>query len=592
MLWVAILMPASDRHQSGMASHQPEQAPGRLIGLGVGPGDPELMTLKALRRLREAPVVAYYAAENKRGNALTTVAEYLRPEQRLIPLIYPITGKIPPPPFDYEGVMRAFYDHSAETLAEHLSTGIDVAVLCEGDPFFYGSFMYLHDRLVGRFPTEVVAGVCSVVASASALRTPLVYRDQSLLVLSGTLPEAELRSRLTGCEAAAVMKLGTNFAKVRRVITELGLLERARYVERATMSEERIRPLPDITPASVPYFAMILIPGETWPAIQSGAALVPVTTPEEQREALADEACPDKPTEVAPDARDDRGDYRASRRSLDSRPLPLMTSTAGGQLTVVGLGPGAQEWLTPQARAAIDQAEDLLGYETYLRLAGPFRPEQRVHPSDNRQELDRARAALELAASGRRVALLSSGDPGIFAMASAVFEVLDRGPQPEQQPAQNSAWNPAWQQVTLEILPGISAAQALAARVGAPLGHDFCILSLSDNLKPWTLIEQRLRLAAEADLVLALYNPRSRARPDTLGQALEILRALKAPTTPVALGHDVGRADERTRVLTLATLDPETVDMRTVLIIGSSRSRVLPRAEGGDWLYTPRWSQG
>nr|WP_223296753.1 precorrin-3B C(17)-methyltransferase [Thiorhodovibrio frisius] len=269
-----------------------------------------------------------------------------------------------------------------------------------------------------------------------------------------------------------------------------------------------------------------------------------------------------------------------------------MTSTAGGQLTVVGLGPGAQEWLTPQARAAIDQAEDLLGYETYLRLAGPFRPEQRVHPSDNRQELDRARAALELAASGRRVALLSSGDPGIFAMASAVFEVLDRGPQPEQQPAQNSAWNPAWQQVTLEILPGISAAQALAARVGAPLGHDFCILSLSDNLKPWTLIEQRLRLAAEADLVLALYNPRSRARPDTLGQALEILRALKAPTTPVALGHDVGRADERTRVLTLATLDPETVDMRTVLIIGSSRSRVLPRAEGGDWLYTPRWSQG
>ena len=160
--------PRADTDTKG--GQQPRPAPGCLIGLGVGPGDPELITLKALRRLREAPVVAYYAAENKRGNALTTVSEYLRPEQELIPLIYPITGKIPPPPFDYEGVMRAFYDHGAESLAERLAAGADVAVLCEGDPFFYGSFMYLHDRLVERFPTEVIAGVCSVVASASILK--------------------------------------------------------------------------------------------------------------------------------------------------------------------------------------------------------------------------------------------------------------------------------------------------------------------------------------------------------------------------------------------------------------------------------------
>ncbi|WP_328988194.1 precorrin-3B C(17)-methyltransferase [Thiorhodovibrio winogradskyi] len=347
---------------------------------------------------------------------------------------------------------------------------------------------------------------------------------------------------------------------------------------------------------------MILIPGETWPAIASGAALVPVTSPEEQ---LPDSV--DEPPITEADLKDDGAEYRATHPPFDSRaPLdpvapepsgpPQYAGTRGGHLAVVGLGPGAPEWLTPEARAAIDQAEDILGYETYLRLAGPFRPDQRVRPSDNRQELDRARAALDLAASGRRVVLLSSGDPGIFAMASAVLEVLDRGPQsecepePEPEPATDSPWNPAWQKVALKILPGISAAQALAARVGAPLGHDFCVLSLSDNLKPWSLIERRLRLAAEADLVIALYNPRSRARPDSLGQALEILRALKSPTTPVALGHDVGRAAERTQVLTLAMLDPDAVDMRTVLIIGSSRSCVIARASGGKWFYTPRWS--
>ncbi|WPL14242.1 Precorrin-3B C(17)-methyltransferase [Thiorhodovibrio litoralis] len=439
------------------------------------------------------------------------------------------------------------------------------------------------------------------------------------------------------------MKLGTNFAKVRRVIEQLGLLERARYVERATMSEERIRALPEIEPKSVPYFAMILIPGETWPAIKSGAALVPVTSPEEQLEVMADAAYPDaiKPDELNPKApetaelnpiephshapvvQDEGSDYQTLQASTTTQAAPSLQRSASpkGRLAVVGLGPGAPEWLTPEAHAAIEQAEDILGYETYLRLAetlkGPFRPDQRVMPSDNRQELERARTALELAASGRRVVLLSSGDPGIFAMASAVLEALDSRPLPERNPAAqdqgqdqkqtqeqsqeqlrnpasnpmaNPTWNPAWQEVPLEILPGISAAQALAARVGAPLGHDFCVLSLSDNLKPWDVIERRLRLAAEADLVIALYNPRSRARPDALGQALDILRALKAPTTPVALGHDIGRADERTRVLTLAALDPQDVDMRTVLIIGSSGTRTFPGTAGDDWVYTPRWS--
>ncbi|MBK5928989.1 precorrin-2 C(20)-methyltransferase [Halochromatium salexigens] len=238
--------------------------PGRLFGLGVGPGDPELITVKALRRLRESQVIAYYAGPHKHGNALTSVESWLRDDQQRLALIYPVTGRPPPPPFDYEATMRAFYDACAERVAEQLGAGRDVAALCEGDPLFYGSFMYLHDRLAERFETEVVPGVCSVVASASVLQTPLVYRDQTFLVLAGTLPEAELERLLAETQAAAIMKLGSNFEKVRRVLLRLGLAERARYVERATMADEQIRALAEVDPARVPYFSMILVPGERW----------------------------------------------------------------------------------------------------------------------------------------------------------------------------------------------------------------------------------------------------------------------------------------------------------------------------------------
>jgi precorrin-2/cobalt-factor-2 C20-methyltransferase len=232
----------------------------------VGPGDPELITVKALRRLREAPVVAYPAAKGRKGNALTIVEDYLTHDQIRLPLIFPVTTEKMPPPFEYEAVLRDFYDESAEAVAAHLDAGRDVAAICEGDPFFFGSFMYLHDRLAHRFRTEVVPGVCSVLACASVLGTPLVYRDQMLTVLSGVLPEEELSRRLAETEAAAIMKLGTNFAKVRRVVSDLGLLERALYVERATMAQERILPLAEVEPEKAPYFAMVLLPGSRWNA--------------------------------------------------------------------------------------------------------------------------------------------------------------------------------------------------------------------------------------------------------------------------------------------------------------------------------------
>ena len=247
-----------------------------------------------------------------------------------------------------------------------------------------------------------------------------------------------------------------------------------------------------------------------------------------------------------------------------------------GSLTVIGLGPGAPEFMVPAARQALDEAQDLLGYETYIKMAGPLRPGQVSHSSDNREELQRAAHAFELAASGRRVVVISSGDPGVFAMAAAVLEAL------------HASSDPRWHAVNLQVLPGVSAALATAAKAGAPLGHDFCMLSLSDNLKPWAMIEKRLEHAAAADLVMAFYNPISKARPWQLGRALEIIRRQRAPETLVVLGRDIGRPAEALTVTSLGELTPEQVDMRTLVIIGSPQTCRFAKPDGGDWVYTPR----
>lgn len=248
-----------------------------------------------------------------------------------------------------------------------------------------------------------------------------------------------------------------------------------------------------------------------------------------------------------------------------------------GRLSVVGLGPGSAGLMAPDARAALDEATDILGYETYVKMAGPFRAAQRLHCTDNREELQRARHAFELACQGRQVVVVSSGDPGVFAMAAAVFEALDAGDDPR------------WKAVDLRIVPGISAAMAAAARAGAPLGHDFCVLSLSDNLKPWPIIEKRLRHAAEADLVMAFYNPISRARPWQLDRALEIVRQWREPGTRVVLGRDIGRPGETLTMTTLGELQSTQVDMRTMVIVGSSTTRGIAGGPHGEWIYTPRW---
>jgi precorrin-2/cobalt-factor-2 C20-methyltransferase len=237
---------------------------GRLLGLGVGPGDPELITVKALRLLRDAPVVAYFVAKGRKGNAFGIIESHLQPAQTLLPLVYPVTTEALPAPLSYEQVISDFYDQASLDVAAHLEAGQDVAVICEGDPMFYGSYMYLHDRLAERYIAEVIPGVCSMLGGAAVLGAPLVYRNQSLSVLSGVLPAEALKRRLAEAEAAVIMKLGRNLPKVRQVLTELGLDGRALYVERATMANQKVVPLADVDPLSSPYFSLVIVPGERW----------------------------------------------------------------------------------------------------------------------------------------------------------------------------------------------------------------------------------------------------------------------------------------------------------------------------------------
>jgi precorrin-2 C20-methyltransferase/precorrin-3B C17-methyltransferase len=492
---------------------------GRLYGVGLGPGDPELVTVKAARLIGAADVVAFHAAQHGRSVARALAAPYLREGQIEELLVYPVTTETTDHPGGYQGAIDEFYEAAAARLAAHLDEGRDVVVLAEGDPFFYGSYMHMHKRLAHRYPTEVVPGVTSVSGAAAAVGRPLVERDEVLTVLPGTLDASELTEWLATTDSAAVMKLGRTFPQVRKAFEAAGVLDRALYVERATTDRQRTMPLADVDPATVPYFSLALLPSPL-----TGAMPEPQTTTEAPGHA--------------------------------------------GEVVVVGLGPGSRCWTTPEAAEALAAADDLVGYGPYLDRV-EVNPRQDRYPSDNRVEAERAAHALELARTGRRVAVVSSGDPGVFAMASAVLEVAAR---------------PEYADVRVRVVPGLTAAQAVASRVGAPLGHDFCVLSLSDVLKPWDVVLDRLRHAAAADLVIALYNPRSKHRPHQLGEAQKVLLENRAPSTVVVIGRDVGGPEERVTVTTLGEFDPDTVDMRCLVLIGSSQTQVSPT--GAVW--TPR----
>lgn len=491
---------------------------GTLFGVGLGPGDPELVTVKAARLIAAADVVAYHCAQHGRSIARTIAGPYLREGQLEECLTYPVTTETATHPGGYTGAIEEFYTEAAERLAVHLAAGRDVVLLAEGDPLFYSSYMHMHKRLAGRFTAEVVPGVTSPSAASAAAGTPLVQHEDVLTVLPGGLDADTMARHLADADAAVVMKIARRFGTVRDALKQSGRLDDALFVERASTGVETVRPVADVDGDTVPYMSLVLVPGRT--------AAAPV----------------ERPSTVEP---------------------------SFGEVVVVGLGPGGPEWLTPEARAELAAAEHLVGYVTYVDRV-PVRAGQQRHASDNRVEAERAAFALDLARRGHRVAVVSSGDPGVFAMAAAVLEVAEGSDVP------------------VRVVPGLTAAQAVASRVGAPLGHDFATISLSDQLKPWSVIRERLDAIGRADLVVAIYNPASRTRREQVAEARDLMLAHRSPDTPVVVGRAVGSDVESVAVVRLADLDPADVDMRTMLIIGSTQTRSVAAPDGTTTVWTPR----
>jgi precorrin-2 C20-methyltransferase / precorrin-3B C17-methyltransferase len=497
---------------------------GVLYGVGLGPGDPELVTVKAARLIGAADVVAYHSARHGRSIARSIAEPYLRGDQIEEQLVYPVTTESTDHPGGYEAAIEEFYEQAAARLMAHLAAGRDVVLLAEGDPLFYSSYMHMHKRISGRYRTEIVPGVTSVSAASAALAMPLVEGDDVLTVLPGTLGREALAQKLGNTGAAAIMKISRSYADVKEALKESGRLPQAYYVERASGgSTQLIEPAGDVDPTAVPYMSIVILPG----------------------------------AEAA------------------GRPVPARVSQEprAGRVDVVGLGPAGRDWLTPQAMAVLAAADDIVGYGPYVDRV-PRNPRQQRHGSDNRAEAQRAEFALDLALRGRRVAVVSSGDPGVFAMASVVLEA--------------AASHGRFADVPVDVVPGITAAQAVASQAGAPLGHDYVVLSLSDRLKPWEVIANRLMAAAAGDFAIAIYNPASRSRRQQLCDARGLLLAHRDPETPVVIGRAVGTPDQQVTVTTLGDLDPDQVDMQCLLIVGSSQTRVLRAGSGAARVITPR----
>lgn len=497
---------------------------GRLTAVGVGPGDPGLITVTGVDRIRSADVVAYFCGTGKSSVARGIAAELIPQGAIEEALRFPVTTGTTDHADGYYGAIDEFYDAAAARLSAHLDAERDVVLLADGDSLFYGTFMYLHDRLAASHALEIVPGVTSVSGATAAAAVGLARHEDVLTVLPGTLPVEEMVRRLADTDAAVIMKLGRTFENVREALRLSGQLDRAVYVERATSDRQRVIAAADVDADTVPYMSIIVVPGQ--------------------------------------DRRADTG----------GRSDPARATRRDAAVVVVGLGPGAAGLLAPEAADALSQVSHLVGYGPYIDRV-PERPGLQRHASGNTEELDRARFALDLALAGERVAVVSGGDAGVFGMAAAVMEAAD---------------DPAYAGVDVEVIPGITAAQAVAARLGAPLGADFAVLSLSDRLKPWSVIENRLLHLAEADLVIAIYNPRSRARPEQLELARKVLLSAKSPATVVVVARNVGRDGESVTITTLGELDVEIVDMNCLVLVGAESTRV----DSAGRVWTPRFVTG
>jgi precorrin-2 C20-methyltransferase/precorrin-3B C17-methyltransferase len=478
-------------------------ATGRFWAVGVGPGDPELLTRKAVRVLERAHVVCHAGPQERAGRAWQVIAGLIRPGQQVR-----VVRHEPMDVLSADG--PAGYRPGVEAIAADCRRGLDVAFVTEGDPTLYSTaaaVWQLLAEVAPEVPVEVVPGVTSVTAAAARLGWSLAQKDEPLAVVPAVYHRQELRSLVERFPSLCLLKVRQALPELARALDGLEPPREAVYVENLGTAGEHVTH--DLASAAgrKEYFALVLV----------------------------------------------------RRAPSQGRPATEASSQqAAGKLWVVGLGPGDPRLLTREALDVLRAVEVVVGYDGYLRLLAPLGLSAELCGSPIGEEEARAARALELAAGGRRVALVSSGDAGVYGMASLVLETAERLPD-----------------VDVEVVPGVTAAAAAAALLGAPLGHDFACVSLSDLLTPWDVIERRLHAVGQGDLVLAVYNPVSRKRTWQLPRAREVLLGYRRPETPVGLVTRAFRPGAEVRHTTLGALSPDGVGMDTTLIVGSSRTRLV-----------------
>jgi precorrin-2 C20-methyltransferase/precorrin-3B C17-methyltransferase len=478
--------------------------PGRFWAIGVGPGDPELLTVKAVNAVRAAQSLYHAGPRDDQGRALDAVCGLLRPGQRVQTLLQVSMAEAS------AADDATAYRPGVERIAADCRAGLDVAFLTEGDPTVYSTASHVWEMLAGLapdVPTEIIPGVSSVTAAAAHVGWPLVRRDETLRIVPAVYHGPGLASLLESDATICLLKPGQALPEILDAVEGQGPGCEAVYVEelgtgRAWVTHDLARAV-----GRDRYFSLVLVRRpKLW------RRTTPEPTPEDR----------------------------------------------AGKVWVVGLGPGDPTLLTRQALRVLHQATDLVGYEAYLQRLGPVGLRTRLHPLPIGAEPERARLALELARQGRRVALVSSGDAGVYGMASLLAEAAADAPD-----------------VEVEVVPGVTAATAAAARLGAPLGHDFACISLSDRLTPWPVIERRLEAAGAGDFVVALYNPVSRERTWQLPRARDVFLKHRAAATPVGLVSGAYRDGMAVRHTTLGELSADGVTMETLVIVGSSRTRII-----------------
>jgi precorrin-2 C(20)-methyltransferase len=475
-----------------------EERVGRFWAVGVGPGDPELLTQKAARLIQQAAVIYHAGPTPEQGRALDTIRSLLQPRQELrIVLRNPMADVT-------AGDWRRYYGPGVDEMATECRAGRKVVFITEGDPTLYSTAAHVWQLLAERhseIPIEVVPGVSSITAAAARVRWPLAQKDESLAIVPGSYHQHDLADWLDRFSTVCVLKPAKALAELEDAVKRLPAQPEAVYAENIGTPREWLTH--DLTAAlgRHEYFSLVIV------------------------------------------------------RSQELSPRRLPT---GGKVDVVGIGPGDPTLLTQHGLKVLREADVIVGYEMYLRALEPLHLRAELIASPIGEETERAQKALELARSGRRVALVSSGDAGVYGMASVLLETAETLPE-----------------LAIAVTPGVTAATAAAALLGAPLSHDFACISLSDLLTPWDVIERRLEAAARADFVLAIYNPISLRRTWQLPRTREILLNHRKPETPVGLVDKAHRPGMRVWQTTLGELTTDGISMETMIIVGNSQTRAI-----------------